>query len=42
MSKEEVEEFANNYKIGEKNIFKIYNDNIKLKDFFKVVNDKKK
>ena len=42
MSGEEVEEFANNYKIGEKNIFKIYNDNIKLKDFFEVVNDKKK
>ena len=42
VSAKEVEEFASNYKIGEKNIFKINNDNIKIKDFFKVVKDKKK
>jgi len=41
-SAKEVEEFASNYKIGEKNIFKINNDNIKIKDFFEVVNDKNK
>ena len=38
-----IESFSESkYKIGEQNIFKINNDNIKIKDFFEVVNDKNK